>query len=143
MKNRLIIIATVLGLALAIGLAAQPDSTKSTHLGTWELASLKYGDAQDFTGFPKSQRRLKFITPNHFTWVQYDTAGKKVQGVAGGSYTLAEDTYTETIEFVDDGMSSYLGGKHAFKIKIDGDKFFLSGQLSDGLKIEEIWRRIK
>ena len=41
------------------------------------------------------------------------------------------------------GMEPYLGKKQVFTIKIDGDKLFQSGQLSDGLKIEEIWQRVK
>jgi hypothetical protein len=40
-------------------------------------------------------------------------------------------------------MEAYLGKKQAFKIKIDGDKLFQAGQLSDGLKIEEVWQRVK
>jgi hypothetical protein len=40
-------------------------------------------------------------------------------------------------------MTGYLGSKHAFTIRVEGDKFFLSGHLSDGLKLEEIWHRVK
>jgi len=40
-------------------------------------------------------------------------------------------------------METYLGKKQAFTIRIDGDKLFQSGQLSDGLKIEEVWQRVK
>ncbi len=44
-------------------------------------------------------------------------------------------------EFVGEGMETYLGKKQEFTIRIDGDKLFQSGQLSDGLKIEEVWQR--
>jgi len=39
--------------------------------------------------------------------------------------------------------NSNLGKKQSFTIKVDGDKLHQSGQLSDGLKIEEIWQRLK
>lgn len=139
-------IAAIAVLAVAFGLRAQPEQPRSSgaHLGTWQLVSFKYGaDRQDFTDFPQNQRRLKLITDTHFTWVQFDTATKKSQSMAGGAYSLSGDTYTESIDFADAGMASYLGAKHTFKIRVEGDKFFLSGLLADGLKIEEIWQRVK
>jgi len=66
---------------------------------------------------------------------------KKVESIAGGPYTLDGGSYTETIEFVGEGMETYLGKKQPFTIKVDGDKLNQSGQLSDGLKIEEVWQR--
>ena len=143
MKQNLFITTVVAGLALAISLSAQQDTAKSPHQGTWKLMSLKYGDAKEFSDFPASQQRLKLITDTHFTWIQYDTTGKQVQSAAGGPYSLVGNVYTETIEFAGQGMTAYLGGKHAFTIRVDGDKFFLSGQLADGLHIEEIWHRVK
>jgi hypothetical protein len=132
-------------LVLIISLVAQQPSGKGsgTHLGTWQLISSKYGDAKDFSDFPKEQRRVKLITATHFTWVQYDAANKKVESMAGGPYTLDGESYTETIEFVGEGMETYRGKKQPFTIKVDGDKLNQSGQLSDGLKIEEVWQRLK
>jgi hypothetical protein len=40
-------------------------------------------------------------------------------------------------------MKAYLGKKQEFTIKIDGDKLTQSGKLSDGMKIEEVWQRVK
>jgi len=40
-------------------------------------------------------------------------------------------------------MERYLGKEQMFAIKIDVDKLSQSGQLSDGLKIEEVWQRVK
>jgi len=113
-------------------------------LGTWQLASFKYGtNEQSFAEVPASQRRIKLITDTHFTWVEFDATARKAQGVAGGAYSLSGDTYTESIDWVDAGMEPYLGKKHAFTIRVEGDKFFLSGALADGLKIEENWQRVK
>lgn len=83
------------------------------------------------------------ITATHFTWVDYDPKTGKVNSMAGGPYSLKEGAYTETVEFVGQGMESYLGKEQAFTIKIDGDKLTQSGQLSDKMKIEEIWQRVK
>ena len=62
----------------------------------------------------------------------------------GGSCGLQGSNYTETIEyFLPEGMKVYLGKEQVFTIKIDGDKLFQSGKLSDGQKIEEVWQRVK
>ena len=139
------IIVVVAAIVLTVTLLSQQQTSKGggTHLGTWQLISTKYGDAKDFSDFPKEQRRVKLITATHFTWVQYDAGSKKVESMAGGPYTLDGNSYTETIEFVGTDMEAYLGKKQLFKIKVDGDKLNQSGQLSDGLKIEEVWQRLK
>jgi WD40 repeat protein len=112
-------------------------------LGTWRLVSYKYGTNQsDFTDFPQTERRLKHITDTHFTWVQFDTASKRVSGAAGGTYSLSGNTYTESIDFGLE-MDPYLGQKHVFSVKVDDDKLYQSGSLADGLKIEEVWQRVK
>ena len=132
-----------LGFTLALLAQQQPAKGGGGHLGTWQLVSAKYGEAKDFSDYPKERRRLKMITATHFTWVDYDTTTKKIGSSAGGAYVLKDGAYTETIEFVGEGMETYLDKKQAFTIKADGDKLTQSGQLSDGLKIEEVWQRVK
>ncbi len=145
MKKTGLTLSAVLILAITAALIAQQPPAKGSglHLGTWQLVSTKYGDAKEFSDYPKESQRLKLITATHFTWVDYDTRTKKISSSAGGPYGLREGAYTETIEFVGDGMETYLGKKQEFTIRIDGDKLFQSGQLSDGLKIEEVWQRVK
>ncbi len=139
------ILITIVTLMFAQAMVGQQASDKggARHLGTWQLVSTKYGDAKEFSDYPKERRRLKLITATHFTWVDYDTNTKKIASSAGGPYTLRDGVYTETIEFVGEGMETYLGKNQEFKIHVDGDKLYQSGQLSDGLKIEEVWQRAK
>jgi hypothetical protein len=145
MKKTALILSVVVSLAFAAVLVAQqrPANGGVSHLGTWQLSSTKYGDAKEFSDYPKERRRIKLITATHFTWVDYDSATGKAASMAGGHYSLQDGAYTETIEFVGEGMEIYLGKKQAFTIKIDGDKLLQSGQLSDQLKIEEVWQRAK
>jgi hypothetical protein len=124
---------------------AQQKVTDATaqHVGTWKLVSTKYGDAKDFTKYGETSSRLKLINPTHFTWIEVDATTKKVLSSAGGSYKLSGNTYTETIDFAGDGMDAFLGKSQKFTIKIEGDKLFQSGELSNGLKIEENWERVR
>jgi hypothetical protein len=145
MKKIALALISVVALAFAVTMVAQQQPAKpgGSHLGTWQLVSTKYGEATEFSDYPKERRRLKMITATHFNWVDYDTTTKKVSSSAGGPYTFKDGAYTETIEFVGEGMETYLGKQQAFTIKVDGDKLTQSGQLSDGLKIEEVWQRAK
>lgn len=121
----------------------KPLAGPLTHLGTWQLVSFKYGEESKWSDAPEGQRRLKLITDTHFTWVAYEVASGKVQSMAGGTYTLTNGAYTESIVYAGEGMTDYLGKKQSFTIRVEGDKLHQSGQLSDGLKIEEVWQRVK
>ena len=145
MKKTALILSAIAFLVSTVALVAQQQSAQSggSHLGTWQLVSTKYGDAKDFSDYAGENRRLKLITATHFTWVDYDTKTKKISSSAGGPYSLRDSVYIETIEFVGDDMETYLGKKQEFTIRIDGDKLYQSGKLSDGLKIEEVWQRAK
>jgi hypothetical protein len=111
--------------------------------GTWKLVSTNYGsNPSGFTDLPAIIVRMKLITDTHFTWVGFSTIDKKVSSSAGGKYTLDGNTYTESIDF-GLNMDTYIGQKHAFTVKVEGDRLFMSGSLSDGLSIAEIWERVK
>lgn len=115
-----------------------PDIT-----GTWKIEAYRHNiSANEFTTWPESAPEIKFITEKSFCWVSYNANTKKLTSSAGGSYTLEGDQYTESIEY-GLNMDSYLGTKSTFTIKIEGDMMFISGSLSSGQRIEEIWHRVK
>jgi hypothetical protein len=120
----------------------KPLREQLAHLGTWQLVSLKYGDATKWSDAPVSQRHIKLITETHFTWVAYEVASGKVQSMAGGTYTFSDGAYTESVEYAGEGMTEYFGKRQSFTIRVEGDKLHQSGQLSDGTKIEEVWQRV-
>ena len=126
-------------------LAVAQDSAakKDGHLGTWKLVSTKYGDEKEFGKRGEDSQRIKHITATHFTWVEVATELKAITSGAGGKYTLEGTTYTETIEYAGQGMEAFVGKPQKFTIKVEGDKLHQSGELSNGLKIEEIWERMK
>ena len=148
MNRKVVAIVVMSTLSLAschVGQQTQPEAvTKSNSLlGTWELTSYKYGDQQAFSSPSEHTRRIKTITDTHYIWFQIDTSTKEIQNGAGGSYSLVGDTYTESTDFAMEGMVNYLDEKHAFTVRVEGDKLTQTGALSDGLKIEEVWHRVK
>lgn len=117
--------------------------TKPSIVGTWKLVSTKYGDAKEHTAYTGSSTRTKIINPTHFVWLEVQNDTKNVMSSAGGKYTFIRGAYTETIDFAGQGMEPYLGKPQKFTIHIKGDKLTQSGELSDGLKIEEVWERVR
>ena len=130
-------------LATVFTAAQESAAKKDGHLGTWKLVSTKDGDAKDFTKRGDDTARIKHITATHFTWVEVETGSKKIMSGAGGKYTLEGTTYTETIDYAGEGMEAFAGKPQKFTIRIEGDKLHQSGVLSNGLKIDEVWERLK
>ena len=139
-------LALIIALALTAA-TARPDESKgeakSDHklLGTWKLISAKYA-GQEFK-FPEGVTMLKHVTATQFMWATYDKDGQ-VTRAAGGDYTLKGEVYEETPEY---GISSDFdlikGKAQTFKWRVEGNKWYHNGKLSNGLTIEEVWERVE
>ena len=128
----------------ALGLDDPPkaDAAGAKLIGTWKLVSAKYGD-NDFD--PKELgTTLKHITPGNFMWVSYDSDTGQVTRTAGGTYTLEGEKYVETPRYgISKDFDEVKDKQHTFTLKIDGDTLHQSGELASGLKLEEVWERVK
>jgi hypothetical protein len=124
--------------------ADEPKSDSKTDnklIGTWKLVSAKY-DGKD-SNLLETTTTLKHITPTQMMWVSYDMDGK-VTRAAGGTYTLKGDDFSDTPEYgVGSDFSAVKGETHTFKCKIEGNKWYHTGKLASGLKIEEVWERVE
>ena len=132
-----VILAGVSAVPRDVGGAQQAEALQ----GTWQLVLVKYGKAKTLVPYDPQRRRIKLITATHTTWVDHDVRTKKVDGVTGGPYTVAGDTFTGKVEFASASMEKHIGKTHTFRFKVEGDRLYWSGVLSDGLPIEEVWRR--
>ncbi len=61
-RTPITLVAAAFVLAAAVVAPQETPKTSASHLGSWQLISFKYGDAKDFSDFPKEQRRIKSIT---------------------------------------------------------------------------------
>jgi hypothetical protein len=150
MKSAAPIPALVLALAVvalaatfAPPLLAGPPAAEDLVGSTWQLVARKYGDAKEWENVPSTERKIKVITDTHFVWVAYDPDTGKIESSGGGTYALAGAAYTETIEFGDGEMSGLRGKKQVFTFDLKGDRLEQTGQLSTGLKIAEVWQRVR
>jgi len=137
--NRKIVTGLLLLFLTITGMYAQQDS--SCIMGTWKLISLKHNEKEIKLAQEDSVLRLKFITQSSFVWIQYLKRNKIIRNSVGGTYTLKGTDYVENINFVGVGLIESLGASNAFKVKIVDNKMYLSGKLSTGMIIDEIWQR--
>jgi hypothetical protein len=139
----LLVIFTLAFVAFRSSGSGSEKKSGSSIIGTWQLDSYKYGNsASSFTIITAQRPHIKLITENRFLWVTYDAETKKILESAGGTYTLDGENYNESIDY-GLSMDTYLGSISKFKIKVEDGMFYLSGVLSDGYKIEEVWQKVK
>lgn len=85
---------------------AVEEKPVSALVGTWQLLTgtiIKNADTT-VTDYTKGKKFLKIITDTHFSFVGHDTNGGKdstnaLFSAGSGTYTLADSTYTEHLEF--------------------------------------------
>lgn len=140
-------VLAVSGISNQVQASPSPKSaaaTLSDLMGTWRIVSYKYGDEAKFTAWPKDQVMLKHMTATHFTWATYDAKTGKVSRMAGGTYSFKNNEYVENLQYgMGDDVTALIGKPQKFTDQVDGAQWHHSGLLSQGLKIEEKWERVK
>jgi len=142
--SRCVAMFAMLALTTATGRAGpdqQSTAEDSRLIGTWKVVSAKYG-GQEFR-FREGSTTVKHVTPTQFMWVTYDRDGK-VTRAAGGRYTLKGDTYEETPEYgIGEDFDIVKAKAQTFKCRVDGNKWYHDGSLSNGQTVEEVWERVE
>jgi len=139
-------LALIIALAVMASTArpAEPKGDANSHsklVGTWKLLTAKYGGQE--SPLPEGLTTVKHVTPTQFMWVTYDKDGK-VSRAAGGTYTLKGEVYEETPEYGISGDFDLIKGQaQTFKWKVEGNKWYHNGKLSNGLTIDEVWERVE
>ncbi len=115
--------------------------SKTDIQGTWKLVSYNYRGGNSLQKASSQTDRIKFIKNNSFYWIDIKNENNEVEDSAGGIYDLEGNSYNEFIEFGGTGMKDYTNNEQKFTIKIDNEIMYLSGVLSSGQKIKEVWVR--
>jgi hypothetical protein len=115
--------------------------TSAALVGTWQIAYAKFGDQVSPTG-PNDPVEYKHLTPTHFVVYQVTKEGT-MNWAHGGPYTLAKDTYTETLQHGFGEPFKALGTVSIpFKCSMEGrDTWHISGKLGDAA-LDETWKRV-
>jgi hypothetical protein len=137
----LVLVLTAMAASVHAGRTDDPASSTARLVGTWKLVSARFGGQE--SDLPKQQKVLKHLTPVQMVWIRINPDTGQVTAMAGGSYSLKGDAYTETPEYgFGDDFQVVRGKTHSFTCKVEGDKWYHTGMLANGLKIEEVWQRV-
>lgn len=112
-------------------------------VGSWRIVSAS------FDGKPSELHRtsitIKHITPVHIIWIGYQPEDRKIFRSAGGSWTIQDGRYVETMRYglADTFKADTFGKTFAFDCRFEGNRWIQSGKMPGGLVLEEIWERVK
>jgi hypothetical protein len=117
----------------------KPDSL----IGTWELiASTSTEKGKTVSTFDPKRKMIKIINPTHFAFLNHDISAGKDSTAApfsagGGKYTLAENVYTESLDYFTD--KRWEGNKFEFTVNLLNDTLIQRGvEKVDKLGIDHV-----
>ncbi len=118
--------------------------TENKLVGTWKQVKAKFGGKE--SKIPEGTTQLKHVTSTHFMFVDYDKDGMVIDAL-GGPYTLKGEKYIETPEYgggtIGEVFKILKGKPQSFECKVEGNKWYHNGTLSNVLTIEEVWKRVE
>lgn len=110
--------------------------------GAWELVSAKYskptGELIEEVNEQK-MKSLKILSQNRFTFITQSKDGKFLSA-GGGKYRIDGGKYIESVEYASEARM--LGKDYGFSWQLANGDWIHKG-LEDGVRIEEVWRRVK
>ncbi len=110
--------------------------------GNWRISARAGQDGQMTEMKRTARKTLKICSETRFQWFAINPETKEFFGTGGGTYTLKDGKYTETLEFFSRD-NSRVGASLTFDAKVEGDKWQHSGKSSKGDPVNEIWGKEK
>ncbi len=131
------ILAILVGQHLAadeVAPPAEPSQLAKDLIGTWVLV----GTPDDIGEPPTTGGMLKFLTGKHWCVTQADADTGLVRHHHGGTYTLTDDQYVETVLYAGESTAQILKSVNRFKVKVEGDTLT---QIGIGNPWSQVWKR--
>ena len=138
MNRQFVLTLAVLIASTATVSAADPHPL----VGTWKKVSGRESKDGEWQDFPKEITMLKHITGTHVSWSAFRTDSKEIFAAMGGTISISEDKYIESVDHGVGAVFQLLGNKQNFTWKIEGNIFTQAGTLSNGVYIEERFERV-
>ncbi|WP_435357219.1 membrane or secreted protein [Emticicia sp. SJ17W-69] len=114
------------------------DTGLETLAGNWRITAREGQDGKMYEMVRGARKTLKICSETRFQWMAINPETKEFTGTGGGTYTLKDGKYTETIEFFSRD-NNRVGASLGFDAKVENNKWQHSGKSSKGDKVNEIW----
>lgn len=115
-------------------------SAQTALAGLWRITGRATESGQLTTMQRGPRKTLKLLTGTRFQWAAINPQTRQFSGTGGGTYTLEDGQYTETIDFFSRD-NSRVGRSLTFGASVTGDEWRHTGQSSTGSKVDEVWSR--
>ena len=106
--------------------------------GKWFMAGRVNGDQERRRDINRPRKTMKILVEGYFQWIAYNTKSFSFHGAGGGSYTAADGTYTETIDYFSRDNNK-AGISLEFEYAKKGMDWHHKGFSSKGAPLHEIW----
>lgn len=109
--------------------------------GVWRITEREQnGKTSTIQAGPR--KTIKILSGTRFQWTAINPETKQFFGCGGGTYTLENGKYTETIEYFPRDASR-VGASLTFDAQLTGDSWRHQGRSTAGDKINEVWKKEK
>lgn len=108
--------------------------------GNWRITAREKADGAMGEMQPGPRKTIKICSGSHFQWIAMNTETKEFFGTGGGTYTLKDGKYTETLVFFSRD-NNRVGASLSFDAKVEGGKWQHLGKSSKGDKVNEVWTK--
>lgn len=122
-----------------LGRADEPTS-QTPMAGLWRITGRVNDTGQPTIMQRGARKTIKLLTGSRFQWAAINPQTKQFMGTGGGTYLMAGDQYTETIDFFSRD-NSRVGRSLTFTASVTGANWQHSGKSSTGGAVNEIWSR--
>jgi len=117
------------------------DDGSTPATATYRITGRMSNDGKITTMQRGARKTLKMLTGTRFQWAAINPETKQFMGTGGGTYSIKDGKYTETIEFFSRD-NSRVGASLTFDYDLkDGKDWHHSGLSSAGAKIYEVWSK--
>jgi len=120
------------------------DDSNGKLIGTWNLISYKEPFDLIWRKYPDFVGYIKVITSTHFAWTKYNREGDEIIAIGGGTYSINNGHYTETINYHYPPRPEVIEINAEFDWKLENHTWYHFGEIEDGNQIDfvrEIWTR--
>ena len=106
--------------------------------GKWLMAGRVKDNQERRRDTSRTRKTMKILIDGYFQWIAFNTATFSFHGTGGGSYTAANGTYTEIIDYFSRDNNK-VGISLGFKYEKKGSDWYHKGFSSKGDHLHEIW----
>jgi hypothetical protein len=120
------------------------DSGTSPVSGAWRFGARVNDDgvAGERRSIASPRQTMKILSGKYFQWAAFNYETKEFSGTGGGTYTLQNDKYTETIRFFSRD-NARAGMSLTFDFRLDGTDWYHKGKGTTGNPVSEVWEKVK